>query len=136
MYFPVELVTRIWWKIKAVLRHGDLKKVNSWWIKFGPAGSKCLEFMFKDFPCNLHFIWRRPRPHYFTSMNFNTAWELFLTKACGGLRVWLSCFLPKPLDFSMRHGVQNVVPAWGPLMIWVFFFLQQQEDCYSVIKIN
>lgn len=134
IYFPNELVTRIWWKIKADLRHRVLKR--SIHDEFGPVGSKCLEFMFNDFPCDLHFIWGGTRPHYLTSMNFNTDWELFLTKACRSLRVWLSCFLPKPLDFSMRHGVQNVVPAWGPLMIWVFFFLQQQEDCYSVIKIN
>ena len=105
-------------------------------MNFGPVGSKCLQFMFKDFPCDLQFSRRRPRPHYLTSTNFNTDWELFMTKACGRLWVWLSCFLPKPLDFSMRHGVQNVIPAWGPLMIWVFFFLQQQEDCCSVIKMN
>ena len=43
-------------------------------MNFGPVGSKCLEFVFKDFHCDIQFIYRRTRPHYYlTSMNFNAA---------------------------------------------------------------
>ena len=134
MYFPKELVTRIWWKIKFSFEAWEPQKDQSM-MNFGSVGSKCLKFMFKDFHCDIQFIYRRTRPHYLTSMNFNTAqpqgslWpKLAEVLECKKL----SCFLPKPQDWRKRHGVQNVVPAWGPLMIWVFFFLRNSRRIVAV----
>ena len=118
------------------MTHGNLKKINPWWILVQLAQNvwnSCL----KIFPV-IFTLFGEDQDHIISLAWISTQPEssFWPKPACRGLRVWLSCFLPKPLDFSMRHGVQNVVPAWGPLMIWVFFFLQQQEDCCSVIKMN